>query len=63
MQVNINDSLPILILHVPDRNVSQNTSIVDQNVNPPKSLDGSLDDLVAILNGIVIGNRFRSSLG
>lgn len=54
--MNLHDQVPVLVLHVLEGDISQNTGIVDQDINAAKSLDGSLDDLLAVLDAVVIGN-------
>jgi hypothetical protein len=48
--VDLHDEVPVLVLHVLEADVSQNASIVDEHVDSAKGLDGSLDNLVAILD-------------
>jgi hypothetical protein len=63
MQMDIADSIPILILHIPQRNIPQNARIIDQNIHSPKVVDSRLNNLVAIEHGIIIrecnATRFR----
>lgn len=54
--MNLHDQVPVLVLHVLEGDISQDTGIVNQDINAAKSLDGSLDDLLAVLDAVVIGN-------
>ena len=61
LDMDLNDQIPILILHVLKADVPKNTSIIDEHVNPPKLLDSSLDDLLAILDAVVVRDRLAAS--
>lgn len=50
------DEVPVSILHVLEADVPEDTSIVDEDIYPAKVLDGSLNDLVAIFDRVVVGN-------
>lgn len=60
--MDLEDQIPVLVLDVLEADVSQDTSVVDQDVDPAEGLDGSFDDLVAVLNGVVVGDGFPTSL-
>lgn len=61
--MNLDDQIPIFILHILEANIPQNARIIDQDVNPSKILDGCLNDTLAIDHIVVVRNRFpaRSS--
>ena len=61
VDVDLHDQVPILILHVLEADVSQDASIVDQDVYPAEILDGGIDDSLAILDAVVVGNRLTAS--
>ena len=54
--MNLIDQLPVRLLHVLEADISQDTSIVDQNIDPPEGIDRSLDDVLSIFNRVVIGD-------
>lgn len=54
------DEVPVLVLHVLEGDISKDTSIVYQDVNAAEVLDGGLDNLLAVLNAIVVGNSLAS---
>ena len=54
--MNLHDQIPVLILHVLEANVAQNTGIIDEDVNPAKILDCSLDDPITIFDAVVVGH-------
>lgn len=60
--MNLLDEIPIGILEVLEGDIPQDTSVVDEDVDGTESLDGSLNDLLAVLNGIVVGNGLSAIL-
>lgn len=59
--MNSNNQIPVGILHVLEADISQDTGIVDQNIDPAEVLNGGLDDLVAILDAVVVANGLSTS--
>lgn len=59
--MDLHDQVPVLILHVLETNIPEDTSIVDEHINPAISLDGRLDNLVTILDRVVIRNGLSAS--
>jgi hypothetical protein len=59
--VNLHDQVPIVILHVLEADISEDSGIVDQDVDSAKGLDGRVDDLFTIFDRIVVGNSLASS--
>jgi hypothetical protein len=59
--VNLHDQVPVVVLHVLEADVSEDSSIVDQDVDSAKSLDGRVDDLFTIFDRVVVGNGLASS--
>jgi hypothetical protein len=59
--VNLVDEVPILVLHVLETDVAEDTCVVDQDVDTAECLNGSVDDLVAVLDAVVVGNRLAAS--
>lgn len=54
--VNLIDEVPISLLHVLEADVAQDTSVVDEDIDTPKGINGSLNDPVSILNRVIVGN-------
>lgn len=50
------NQIPVLICYVLEADVAENAGVVDQDVDATVALDGGLDDLVAILDAVVVGN-------
>lgn len=61
--MHLHDQIPVLVLHVLETDIPQDTGIVDEHVYPAESLDGRLDDLVAILDRVVVGDCFAAGGG
>jgi hypothetical protein len=59
--VNLHDQVPIVVLHVLEADISEDSGIVDQDVDSAKGLDGSVDDLFTIFDRVVVGNGLASS--
>ena len=58
--MHFKNKVPVLILHLLERDVSQNPSIVNQNIYTLEMVDCSLDDLVSELDGVVVGHCFSA---
>ena len=52
----LHDQVPIFVLHILEANVSQYAGIVDENIDPPEVVYGCLDDSLAILDAVVVGD-------
>lgn len=61
--VHLHDEIPILIFHVFKADVTQDSSVVDQDVDPAVSLDSRLNDLVSILDRVVVGRGLAAGGG
>ena len=59
--MDLHDQVPILVLEVLEANVTQDTGVVDEDIDSAKCLDGSLYDGLAILDGIVVGDGLAAS--
>lgn len=55
------NEIPIRILHILERDISQNTGIVEEDIDAAEALNGCLDDSVSVLNTVVVGYRFAAS--
>jgi hypothetical protein len=58
--MNSHNQIPVLIGHVLEGDISQNTGIVEENIDATIVLDGCLDDSVAVLDAVVVGNCFAA---
>lgn len=58
--MDLHDQVPVRILHVLEADVAQNTGIVDEDIDPAESLDGSVDNGLTILHGVVVCYSFSS---
>jgi hypothetical protein len=54
--VHLEDQVPVLVLHVLEADVAQDTGVVDEHVDAAEGLDGRVDDLVAVLDAVVVGD-------
>lgn len=59
--VDLHDQVPVLVGEVLEADITENTGIVDDDVDAAESLDGSLDDLVAVLDAVVVGDSLAAS--
>jgi hypothetical protein len=48
------------LLHVLEANIAENTSVVNENVDAAKGIDGRLDNGLSVLDGVVVSNRFAA---
>ena len=60
--VNGKDQVPILIFHIFETDISQDTSIIYEHIYPAKGFDRSLDDRIAILDAVVVGHGIPAEL-
>ena len=50
IDMDLIDKLPVLVGHFGEAGVSQNTSVIDHNINATKVVDGRLHNAVALFN-------------
>lgn len=50
------DQVPVLLLHVLEADIPQDTGVVDQHIDAPKVVDGRLDDVLSIVDRVVVGD-------
>lgn len=60
--MDFEDQVPILILDVLEADVSQNTCVVDEDVDATERLDRCVDDLVPILYRVVVCDSLSACL-
>ncbi len=58
--MDLDSQIPILIFHVLEADIPQNAGIVDEHIDPSKRLDGSLDDVLPVLDAVVVCDRFAA---
>ena len=56
-----NDQVPVLVLHVLEADISEDASIVDEDIDAAERLDGGVDDLLTFCNAVIVGNSFAAS--
>lgn len=54
--VDLHDQVPVLVGQVLEADVTEDTGVVDDNVDTAESLDGGVDDLLTELDGVVVGD-------
>jgi hypothetical protein len=54
--VDLHDQVPVLILDVLEADISQDTGVVDEDIDSAEGIDGSLDDALAVLDRVVVGD-------
>ena len=54
------DQIPVRVFHVLEADVSKDASIVEEDVNATEGVNGGLDDLLAILDTVVVGNSLAA---
>jgi hypothetical protein len=59
--VDLEDEVPVLVLHVLEADIAQDAGVVDEDIDAAESLDGRLDDAVAILDAVVVGDGLAAS--
>jgi hypothetical protein len=59
--VDIDDEVPVLVGQVLEGDITQDTGVVDEDINAAEGLDGGLDDLLALGNRVVVGNGLAAS--
>lgn len=60
LHVDLDDQIPILILHILKADVSQDPRIIDKDIDPPERLNGRLDNSLAILDTVVVCDRLAA---
>lgn len=58
--MNSIDQIPILILHILERNIAQDTGIVNQHVDATKALDRCVDDSISVLDAVIVGDSLSA---
>jgi hypothetical protein len=54
--VDLDDEVPVGILHVLEARVAEDACVVDEDVDAAKGLDGRVDDALAELDAVVVGD-------
>lgn len=61
LDVNGHNDIPVLVGHVLEGHVSEDTSVVDENIDSAGGIDSGLNDAVTVLDGVVVGNSLAAS--
>ncbi len=59
--MDFDDQVPILIRHVFEADIPQNTGVVKEHIYPAKCLDSGVYYPIAILDAVIIRDSFASS--
>jgi len=54
------DQIPVLILHVLEADIPQDTGVIYQNIDATEVIDGGLDDGFTVLHAVVVGNSLAA---
>lgn len=60
IDVDLHNEIPVLILEVLEASITEDTSIVDEDIDAAESLDGSVDNLVTKLDAVVVGDSLAT---
>lgn len=60
--MNLENEVPILVLDILEADVSQDTGVVDQNIDTTKALDRGVDNLVAVFYGVIVCNGLAAGI-
>ena len=52
--MNALDQIPIIVAGVGNRFVTQNSGVINEDINPSKIINGCFDDFISFLNRVVI---------
>lgn len=58
--MNTVDEIPVRVLHVLEADIPQDTGVVEEHIDTAKVLDGSLNDSLAVLDTVVVGDRLAA---
>lgn len=61
LDVDLHDEVPVLVLDVLEGDVAQDTGVVEEDIDAAKRLDGRLDDALAVLDAVVVGDGLAAS--
>jgi hypothetical protein len=60
MEVAVGSTYPVLLRHLRETDVTEDTGVIDQDVDAAVCVDGGLDNLVALRHGVVISRGLAS---
>lgn len=60
--VDLHDQVPVLIFHVLEADVAEDTGVVDEHIDAAKVVNGSLDDALAVDDIVVVGDSLAAGL-
>ena len=59
--MHVHDQVPVRISHIPEADISQNPGVVNQNINPAEAFNSCLDDLLALVDVVIVGDSFSTT--
>ena len=60
--MNIDDGVPEVVVHVGEGLVTQNTGVVDKDINASKSINGRLDNSLTVFTRGLVANSLSTKL-
>ena len=61
LDVDLDDKVPVRILDVLEADIAEDTGVVDEHIDAAESLDGGLNNALAVLDGVIVGNGLAAS--
>jgi hypothetical protein len=58
--VHSHNQIPVLVLHVFEADIPQDTRVIEQHINAAVGLDSRLDDLLTVCDAVVVGYCFAA---
>lgn len=61
LDMDLVDKIPVLVCDVLEADIAEDASVVEEDIDAAKSLDSGVDDAVAELDAVVVGNGLAAS--
>jgi hypothetical protein len=61
LDMDVIDQIPVLIFHVLEADITQNASVVEEDIDAAEVVNGGLNDALAIFNAVVVGDCLTTS--
>jgi hypothetical protein len=58
--MHFDDEVPVFIFHILEADISKDTCIVEQDIDPTEGFYGCLDDTLSVLYTVVVGDSLPS---
>ena len=55
------DQIPVRLFHVLEADISQDTGVVDENIDAAEGINGCLDNSLSVFYRVVVGDRLAAS--